>query len=86
VSTCSYEAENLIYIRQCQFHRLTNSVKIIAKITSKFRKPDGLTVVRPEDVLDFVFPLDVSKIPGIGEKTLQALKLMGITKVKELAN
>jgi DNA polymerase IV (DinB-like DNA polymerase) len=60
--------------------------KLIAKIASKFQKPDGLTVVRPKDVQDFVFPLDVSRIPGIGEKTTEALKLMGLTKVKELAN
>ena len=60
--------------------------KLIAKIASKFRKPDGLTVVRPEDVRDFLFPLDVSKIPGIGGKTTEALKLMGVTKVEELAN
>ena len=60
--------------------------KLIAKIASKFRKPDGITVVRPEDVQEFIFPLNVSKIPGIGEKTTEALKLMGITKVEELAN
>ena len=34
----------------------------------------------------FFFRLNVSKIPGIGEKTTEALKLMGITKVEELAN
>lgn len=71
--------------------RITCSVgvgpnKLIAKVASKFQKPDGLTVVRPEDVQDFVFPLDVSKIPGIGQKTTEALKLMGISKVEELAN
>jgi DNA polymerase IV (DinB-like DNA polymerase) len=71
--------------------RITCSVgvapnKIIAKAASKVQKPDGLTVVRPEEVRDFLFPLNVSKIPGIGEKTTEALKLMGITKVEELAN
>jgi DNA polymerase IV (DinB-like DNA polymerase) len=71
--------------------RITCSVgigpnKLIAKIASKIQKPDGLTVVRPEDVQEFIFPLDVSKIPGIGEKTTEALKLMGISKVEELAN
>ena len=71
--------------------RITCSVgvalsKIIAKVASKIQKPDGLTVVRPEDVQEFIFPLNVSKIPGIGEKTTEALKLMGITKVEELAN
>jgi DNA polymerase IV (DinB-like DNA polymerase) len=49
--------------------RITCSVgigpnKLVAKIASKYQKPDGLTVVKPEDVQDFVFPLDVSKIPG----------------------
>jgi DNA polymerase IV (archaeal DinB-like DNA polymerase) len=62
------------------------SNKIIAKIASKVQKPDGLTVVRPEYVQEFISPLEVSKIPGIGEKTTEALKLMGITKVEELAN
>lgn len=38
--------------------------KLIAKIASKYQKPDGLTVVRPEDLQDFLFPLEVSKIPG----------------------
>ncbi len=71
--------------------RITCSVgvgpnKLISKIASKFQKPDGLTVVRPQDVQDFLFPLNVSKIPGIGEKTAEYLKLMGITKVEELAN
>jgi DNA polymerase IV (archaeal DinB-like DNA polymerase) len=71
--------------------RITCSVgvgpnKLIAKIASGFQKPDGLTVVRPEDVQDFVFPLEVLKIPGIDQKTTGALKLRGITKVEELAN
>jgi DNA polymerase IV (archaeal DinB-like DNA polymerase) len=53
--------------------RITCSVgvgpnKLIAKIASGYQKPDGLTVVKPEDVRDFLFPLNVSKIPGIGEK------------------
>ncbi len=71
--------------------RITCSVgvgpnKLVAKIASGFQKPNGLTVVRPEDVRGFLFPLNVSKIPGIGEKTAEALKLMGISKVEELAN
>jgi DNA polymerase IV (archaeal DinB-like DNA polymerase) len=60
--------------------------KLIAKIASGFQKPDGLTVVRPEDARDFLFPLQVSKIPGIGEKTTDTLKEMGIIKIEELAN
>lgn len=60
--------------------------KLISKIASGFQKPDGLTVVRPEDVREFLFPLPVSKIPGIGEKTTETLKEMGISRVDELAN
>jgi DNA polymerase IV (DinB-like DNA polymerase) len=71
--------------------RITCSVgagpnKLISKIASGYKKPDGLTLVRPEDVRDFLFPLNVSKIPGIGEKTTESLKVIGITKVEELAN
>jgi DNA polymerase IV (archaeal DinB-like DNA polymerase) len=91
----SYEDATLIAMRIKdeikRQERITCSVgvapnKIIAKVASKVQKPDGLTVVRPEEVRDFLFPLNVSKIPGIGEKTTEALKLMGITKVEELAN
>jgi DNA polymerase IV (DinB-like DNA polymerase) len=60
--------------------------KLIAKIASGFQKPDGLTVVRPGDVREFLFPLPVSKIPGIGKKTAETLKIMGITRVEELAS
>ena len=71
--------------------RITCSVgvgpnKLISKIASGFQKPDGLTVVRPEDVRDFLFPLQVSKIQGIGERTTETLKEMGIIKIEELAN
>ncbi len=60
--------------------------KPIAKIASGFQKPDGLTVVRFEDAREFLFPLKVSKIPGIGDKTAETLNEMGITKVEELAS
>ena len=60
--------------------------KLITKIASGFQKPNGLTLVKPEDVKDFLFPLPVSKIPGIGRKTTETLKEMGINKVEELAN
>ena len=71
--------------------RITCSVgvgpnKLIAKIASSFQKPDGLTVVRPEDARNFLFPLHVSKIPGIGEKTTETLNRMGIFRIEELAN
>jgi DNA polymerase IV (archaeal DinB-like DNA polymerase) len=42
--------------------------KLVAKIASDFRKPDGLTVVPPEEVLAFLGPLPVRRLPGIGPK------------------
>jgi len=74
-----------------RLHGLTCSIgvapnKVIAKIASDFDKPDGLTVVRPENVQDFLFPLHISKIPGIGKKTQPILKEMGIENVGQLAN
>lgn len=71
--------------------RITCSVgvgsnKLVSKIASGFQKPDGLTVVRPEDVREFLFPLPVSKVPGVGERTAETLKEMGINRIEELAN
>ncbi|WP_094227226.1 DNA polymerase IV [Methanolobus psychrotolerans] len=60
--------------------------KVIAKIASDFNKPDGLTIVRPEEIQEFLFPLQISKIPGIGKKTQPALQEMGIETVGKLAS
>jgi len=59
---------------------------MVAKIASDFRKPYGLTVVKPEEVKDFLFPLEVRKIPGVGTKTEQALLELNIETVKDLAS
>ena len=69
--------------------RLTASVgigpnKLIAKIASNERKPDGLTVVREEEAEAFLAPLPVRKMPGIGPKTEAALAEQGIRFVKDL--
>ena len=69
--------------------RLTASVgigpnKLIAKIASNENKPDGLTVVRGEDAEEFLAPLPVRKIPGIGPKTEEGLAKQGVTLVKHL--
>lgn len=53
--------------------------KLIAKIASDFKKPDGLTVVPPERVLDFMAPLELKRIPGVGpvtDRLLRDLKLV----------
>jgi DNA polymerase IV (DinB-like DNA polymerase) len=58
--------------------------RIVAKIASDFQKPDGLTVVEPDKVLDFLAPLPVGRIPGIGKKTGGELTQMGIHTIGEL--
>lgn len=52
--------------------------KFIAKVASDWNKPDGLCVVRPDQVDSFVRSLPVKRIPGVGEKTAQRLQKMGI--------
>jgi len=60
--------------------------KTIAKIASDFVKPDGLTVVEEENARAFLTPLPVKKIPGVGPKTEETLKRMGIEQVGQLAS
>jgi len=72
-----------------QQERLTGSIgvgpnKLIAKIASDFQKPNGLTVVVPEKVLDFLAPLPARRIPGIGPKTEAKLREIGIVVVNDL--
>jgi DNA polymerase IV (DinB-like DNA polymerase) len=59
--------------------------KSAAKIASDFKKPDGLTVVYSNDLLRFLEPLEVDRIAGIGIKTSQVLKEMGINTIGQLA-
>lgn len=58
--------------------------KLVAKIASDFQKPDGLTVVRPDDVQAFLDPLTVRVIPGIGPKTERFLHARGVRTVADL--
>lgn len=48
--------------------------KIVAKIATDMNKPDGLTIVFPEDVQEFLAPLPVGKIPGVGRVTERVLQ------------
>lgn len=53
-------------------------VKFLAKIASDMNKPDGLYVIRPEQMPDFVAALPLNKIPGIGKVSAQKLADMGL--------
>ena len=61
-----------------------SSNKLIAKIASDFRKPDGLTVVSPEKVEEFLEKLKIRAIPGIGKKTEEQLIQMNLETIKDL--
>jgi len=71
--------------------RLTCSIgigpsKLVAKIASDYRKPDGLTNVKDEDVEEFLFPLPVRKLLWVGQKTERKLKKIGVKTIGDLAN
>jgi DNA polymerase IV (DinB-like DNA polymerase) len=59
--------------------------KLVAKIASDFQKPDGLTVVREEEVEVFLAPLPVRKQLWVGRKTEAKLKALGVNTIGDLA-
>jgi DNA polymerase-4 len=60
--------------------------KVVAKIASDLCKPDGLLEIAPGEEQAFLSPLPIAKLPGVGEKTEQTLKRMGITTIGGLAS
>ncbi len=73
----------------CSKENLTCSIgisssKSTAKIASDYRKPDGLTLVRPAEVKQFLAPLPVSVIPGVGKKTNELLRSRQIVSIGQL--
>ena len=70
--------------------RLTASVgvastKLVAKIASDLRKPDGLVVVAPGDEARFLAPLAIGRLWGVGEQTAHALGEYGVRTIGDLA-
>lgn len=61
------------------------STKMAAKIASGLNKPDGLVEVKKEKLLEFLRPLDVDKLWGVGKKTKAVLNDMGIRIIGDLA-
>lgn len=60
-------------------------VKFVAKIASDLAKPDGLRVVPPGSVVDFLKPLPVSRLWGVGARTHQRLAAVGIETIDDVA-
>ncbi len=59
--------------------------KLIAKIASDYQKPDGLTIVKENEVEAFLAPLPARKLLWVGRKTEAKLKTMGINTIGDLA-
>lgn len=53
-------------------------VRFLAKIASDMDKPDGMYIIRPEDVDEFLLPLPVGKIPGVGKKLVETLRRLRV--------
>ncbi|NIO03782.1 MAG: DNA polymerase IV [Proteobacteria bacterium] len=69
--------------------RLTCSIgmapnKFLAKIASDWKKPDGLTIIREDEVDGFLKELPVAKLPGVGKRALKILEGLGITRTGQL--
>ncbi len=61
------------------------STKFVAKLASTHAKPDGLLLVPAARVLDFLHPLPVGSLWGVGERTEEHLRRIGLDTVGELA-
>ncbi|TQV80146.1 DNA polymerase IV [Exilibacterium tricleocarpae] len=75
--------------RVCEQLQITVSAgvapnKFLAKIASDWHKPDGLTVITPGEVDQFVVKLPVDRIFGVGKVTAQKLKRMGVDTCGDL--
>ena len=61
-----------------------SQTKLVSKIASGFKKPDGLTVVEPEKTESFLGQLKVGDIPGIGKVTEEKFSEMNILTISDL--
>ena len=59
--------------------------KFVAKIASDIDKPDGLTVVPPDQVSEFLNPLSIKKMWGVGKVTQDALSRLNVSTFKDLS-
>ena len=58
--------------------------KLISKIASDFQKPDGLTIVSPEKIDEFLESLKIRTIPGIGKKTEERFSEMNLETIGDV--
>jgi DNA polymerase IV (DinB-like DNA polymerase) len=60
--------------------------KSLAKIASDFNKPNGITIVEPDSIREFLSPMDITRIPGIGKKSKLFFNREQIYTVQDLYN
>src|SRR6476660_3169837 len=58
--------------------------KFIAKIASDLKKPDGLVIVPPEKIREFVDPLPIEKFWGVGPATAKRLRALGLKTARDV--
>lgn len=58
--------------------------RLIAKLGSEHRKPDGLTVIYPEEVASFLAPMPIANLRGLGRQTEKIFARLGIATVGQL--
>ena len=61
-------------------------VKFLAKIASDLKKPNGLTIILPQDVPAFLHNLPIGRIPGVGPRTKEVLTLLGVKTAGDVLN
>jgi DNA polymerase-4 len=61
------------------------TTKLVAKVASDLKKPDGLVVVAPGTEAEFLAPLPISRLWGVGGKTAGALAEFGVRTIGDLA-
>jgi DNA polymerase IV (DinB-like DNA polymerase) len=59
--------------------------KLVAKIAADIRKPDGLTVIEPGGIGHILYPLPVSRLIGVGKKTVKKMASLGIRTIGDLS-
>lgn len=61
-------------------------VKFVAKIASDINKPDGLTLISPGELMDFISSLPIKKAPGVGPRVFGELSILGVSTVGDIQN
>ena len=62
-----------------------STTKYVAKVASDRGKPDGLTVVAPDEVTGFLHPLSIDRLWGVGPRTRERLEAHGIATIGDVA-